>query len=496
MPNFFNKVEIAGGLTKTAFGDLITAELTPVVNVDFSYVLHPELVTTRLNNGAASIDANRMKLSTGAGANQSAQLFTNIPIKYYAGIGVVARFTALFTTGVAGSTQIIGIGDSGDFLGIGFDGADFGVFRRKGGGPEIRSLQVTTGSTTAENITITLNDDVDATVAVTNSGDATVTANEIAAHDFSNLGRGWKAVPNGDTVNFISYCAAPYSGTYSLSGATTAVGSFSQKLLGITPIVEDWVKQTAWSYDRFLEADDPDASPSGITLDPANGNVFQIVFGWLGFDAMAFYIKHPVTREYELVHVIEYANANLTPSVNIPTLPICAIVENTTNTTDMVLYSSSMGGFIQGKKPKATVKHVHIIDKTFTDATVVPAITLHNNGVFAGKINRVRMRLTGVSAVVDSGKPIALQIIRGATLVGASFSEHNVGESVALFDIAASALSGGETVKAFPVASGDDKDKILDLALEPTEFITIAGAQTASGTDSVTKIIIEWEEDF
>jgi len=74
-------------LETTAFGELSVGELTPVINVDFSYVLHPEIVTTRLNNGSASVDSNRMKLSTGAAANQSAELLTKHTLKYHAGLG-------------------------------------------------------------------------------------------------------------------------------------------------------------------------------------------------------------------------------------------------------------------------------------------------------------------------------------------------------------------------------------------------------------------------
>lgn len=483
---------------KTAFDELLVAELIPLVNVEFSYNLHTGLITTRLNNGSASVDQNRYKISTGAGANQSAQLFTKVPVKYYAGIGTLVRFTALFTTSVAGSVQIEGIGDSGDFLGFGYNGTAFGILRRKGGNPEIRSIQVTTKSTTAENITITLDGDADATVTVTDAtaGDVTTTANDIAAHDYSNLGRGWKAIANGDTVNFISYSSEPRSGTYSLSGATTAVGTASQKLAGITPTAEDWIPQTAWSEDRFLFSTDAVASSSGITLDPTKGNVYQVVYGWLGFDAVAFFIKSPSTRKWVLVHVIEYANANLTPFINNPTLPLCAMVENTTNDTDIIMYGSSMGGFAQGKTPEPTIKHVQIIDKTFSSTTSVPVLTLHNNGVFQGRLNRVRMRVDHISAEVESGKPIVIQVVRGAVLTGASFSSHDAETSVALIDAAATALTNGEIIDAFSVSTADDKDKDVNEFIEPTEFLTISGAQATGGTNSVTKIIVNWAEDF
>ena len=63
---------------------------------------------------------------------------------------------------------------------------------RRYGIHETRTLTVTTGSSHAENITITLDSDADATVAVTNTGDVTLTANEIAAHDYSDYDRDWE----------------------------------------------------------------------------------------------------------------------------------------------------------------------------------------------------------------------------------------------------------------------------------------------------------------
>lgn len=484
-------------LPRTAFEDLLTARLIRIVGVDFTYNLHPDIVTPRLNGGSASIDDNRLKLSTGAGSNQSAQLFTNVPVKHYAGIGTLVRFTAIFTNGKAGSIQLSGIGDSGDGLFFGFNATLFGVLRRKGGNPEIRSIQITTKSTTAENITITLDGDADTGVTVTDAtaGDVTTTVNDIVAHDFSGLGRGWVAVANGDTVNFISYSSEPRNGTYSLSGATTAVGAASQKLAGITP-TDIWVSQTAWNGDRYLQSTDPENSPSGITLDKEKGNVFQIRFGWLGFDGIIFDIKNPVTKEWDMVHSVQYGNANITPFINNPTLPLCFLVENTSNTTDLVLYSSSAAGFVEGEIPKSVVKHVEVFNKTFSSTTIVPAITLHNQGTFKSKLNRVRARITHISIEVESGKPVVIEVIRDAILTGASFSSHDSNRSVVAVDTAATALTGDNIIDAFAVASARAVDEIVDEYIEPTKFITIAGGQASGGTNSVCKIIINWEEDF
>jgi len=478
-------------LPRTAFGSLSVGEDTPIVNLEFSYHIHPDLMVTRLNGGAATVDSNRLKLSTGAGANQSAQLFSKIPVKYYAGIGVVARFTALFTPGVAGSVQIIGIGDSGDGLFFGYNGTSFGVLRKYGGNPEIRSIQVTTKSTTTENITITLDGDADATVAVTDATatDATTTANEIAAHDYSGLGRGWKAVANGDTVNFISYNSASRTGAYSLSGATTAVGSASQKLAGVAQ-VDDWIPQTAWSDDKA------DGTGDLPILDWTKGNVFAVPFQWLGYGLLPFYIEKKADGDFYLAHKIKYANTHILPSMNNPTLPLCAMVENTSNTSDIVLYSGSMGGFVQGKTPEPLVKHTEILNKTFSSTTDVPAITIHNNGVFKSKINRVRIKVLSISIEVESGKPVLIQIARSAILTGAVFAAHDANTSVSLIDKTASAVANGDVFSAFTVRSAGDKDIILNEYIEPTEFLTVIGSQTTTGTNSVTKIIVNWVEDF
>ncbi|MCK5609555.1 hypothetical protein KAR91_47210 [Candidatus Pacearchaeota archaeon] len=476
----------------TSFNDISVSELTPIVNIEFSYNIHTDIVETRLNNGAATIDANRLKLSTGAAANQSAQLFTKIPVKYYAGIGVIIRFAALFTTGVSNSTQIQGVGDSGDGLFFGYNGAAFGVLRRNGGNPEIRSIQVTVKSTTAENITITLDGDADATVAVTDAtaGDVTTTANDIAAHDFSNLGRGWKAIANGDTVNFISYNSESRTGTYSLSGASTAVGVASQKLAGVAQ-TDTWIAQTAWSDDKF-----DGTGPSGITLIPTNGNVFQIQYQWLGYGQIRFFIENPSTGKLTLVHTIDYANTATIPSLNNPTLPLCSMVENTSNTSDIIVYSGSMGGFVEGKTPGPVVAHSAIVDITFASTTTVPVLTLHNNGVFQGKLNRVRIKIISISAEVESGKPAVIEIIREPTITGAVFSFHDANTSVMSEDTTATAITGGEVINAFSVPSAQERQRAEPIFIEPTEFLTIAGAQASIGANTVTKIVVNWIEDF
>lgn len=118
----------------TAFGELQIAELTPMAGWTFAYNVNEDLVTiTETASGTVAGSNGFAVLSTGAATNSAAKIETKLPLRYIPGQGALARFTAIFTPGVAGSTQLIGVGDASDGLFFGYNGAEFGILRRSGG---------------------------------------------------------------------------------------------------------------------------------------------------------------------------------------------------------------------------------------------------------------------------------------------------------------------------------------------------------------------------
>lgn len=122
----------------TAFGDLRVAELSPQVQLSFEYtVTNTELNVNTVVAGGTVTQADAMAvITTSTTTGSSAQLRSKAHAKYRAGLGGLARFTALFTTGVAATEQYVGIMDevgSGaafkNGLAVGFDGATFGFHR-------------------------------------------------------------------------------------------------------------------------------------------------------------------------------------------------------------------------------------------------------------------------------------------------------------------------------------------------------------------------------
>lgn len=113
------------------FGDLIVAEKTPVIQLDFVYGLNSQTSTFTVVN-AATVDTSTgmLRMQTGTNAAGAATFFSVLPARYRAGQGIIARFTTRFTTGVSGSTQTIGVGDNGDGYFFGYNGTSFGILHK------------------------------------------------------------------------------------------------------------------------------------------------------------------------------------------------------------------------------------------------------------------------------------------------------------------------------------------------------------------------------
>ena len=475
--------------SRGAFGEALVVSPTPVIDMLFHTFINPITTCSKANQSGTVTHANQMAVcTTGAAANSSAAICTKDIVRYHAGEGVRARFTTVFTEGVANSIQFGGIGDEGNGFFFGYNGDTFGVLHRTGGLREMRTLTVSTGSSTAEDITITLDGDAASDVSVTNTGDTTLTANEIAAHDYSDVGRGWDATAVGSTVVFTSWNDEPRTGTYSLSSATTAVGTFAQTIAGVSP-TDTWIAQTAWNGVDIFDGN----GITGVTLDPTKGNVYQIAYQWLGFGAISFYIEDPSDGEFHLVHIIQYANDNTTPSIARPTLGLRTSAENFSNTSSIVTKTASMGGFVDGVDDYQGTR-------TGTKATITgasggePVLTLRCNEVFQGVHNHGKIKVSIVGAAVEASgnNTVSLDFYANMTLTGASFSSVNAGFSQAQVDTSATAATGGVFLFSIDLGkTGSDTinlkdDKYAGVLLPGNTFTAIVNPTGGSAEATVT----------
>lgn len=478
--------------SKSAFGEISTVSPFPIVQLQFPYNVNTKVLEIYENNSGTVAHSSRMgAVSSGASSNSYARASTRRFIKYNPGQGVMARFACKFDSGAAGNTQIIGIGTESDGFFFGYNGTAFGVMHRYNGKPEIRTLQITTASTTAENITITLDGDSIATIAVTNSGVITTTANEIAAGNYASVGNGWKASAKGDTIEFTSLDAAAHTGAFSIT-ATTAAGTFTQQVAGVAPS-EDWISQSSWNGDDIFDGN----GITGVTINPALINVYQIKFQYLGGGLITFYAEDPDDGALHLVHAITYANQNATPSLGDSSMPLLIESNNASNTSDVSISVSSMAGFIEGQPERIGVRYGARSTKTDVSTSLRPLLTIRHGSYVNSLPVRAFSVIERAAFSAEHTKPITIVIIENGTLTGASFSRV---ESVSAIEIdtSATAITGGTEIESLPMGkSGQQNVSYFDdpfaNIISPGRWITICAiTSTGSGGEaSVGVKIIE-----
>ena len=123
------------GIANTgAFGDLIISNLTPSVQIDFIYGINTQTGTTSVTTtGVVDTDASRLRIQTGVGAAGAGTFQSNRISRYRQGEGMVARFTGVWASSAANSTQVIGMGNTQVGYFFGFNGTAFGISMRNGG---------------------------------------------------------------------------------------------------------------------------------------------------------------------------------------------------------------------------------------------------------------------------------------------------------------------------------------------------------------------------
>ena len=480
----------------TAFGETAVAEPTPVVQLQFPYNINTDIIEKRENNAGTITQAGGMAvMQTGASANSAAHMLSILPLKYNSGQGALVRFTAIYTTGVADSIQVAGVGEVGDGLFFGYNGTAFSIDRREAGMPEIQTLSVTTGAVTATgNITINV-DSVAKVVAVTSGDTARQVAVKIADADFSDTGLGWSATVDNATIIFKAWSGGDKSGTFTLADTDTTgtVGTFDETVAGVAT-TNNWVAQASWSEDVS-----DGTGPGGMTLDPTKGNVYQIRYQWLGYGAIEFSVENSATGDFQLVHRIEYANAKTTPSLQNPTLPLHIMAKNNANTTNLTIKTSSMAGFIEGIE--STVGLLRSSENTIgtLGTTELPILSIKNKVVYQSTLNRVGMEPEFLSLSTESTKPIIFRVRLNATLTGTpAFTDIDTSNSVISVDKAATGLTGGRQL--FSVVLGKVDSQLVSFhdlrkRLVPGSVLTLT-AEATSGSNQEPTVSLNWTELF
>jgi len=464
----------------TAFGEAVTAELTPIAQLVATYGFSPTAFAFAAGDGSTSASNKMFSCSSGTAINQVSTVLTKVHAKYRAGQGVMARATAIFDTPVAGNVQQVGLLTATDVFAFGYSGTAFGVMREHGGETEIQELQITTAATGAENAAVTI-DGVGYTVALT-SGTVQHNAYEIAV-SLTSQNDEFLFTSNDDAVVVAAIDSVARS-TFTFS-SSTAVGAFTQITAG-AKATREFIAQADWSEDL------------ATGLDATKGNVYQVQAQYLGFGAINFFIEESSTGKFVLVHRIKYANSNTSPSVGNPTFRAGILSRNETSTTSTTVKSASIACFVEGKllvlnQPGATSNTQASVGVTQTSV-----IHARVRSVFGSVRNRINVNVLGISGFTDGSKGAIVEVRRNAIISG-DLDYQYLDKDGSVMEVANDAVTvtGGQLL--FTAAVGGSSMtldlKPLGIRLEPSETITVSMAVTASPSAGMTATIYGVEDN-
>lgn len=489
----------------TAFGSVMTENLSPVYQVDAVYgLLYQQIRSFKTIDGSVSAYNSMFEVTSGSSNSSFGVLQSRKRLRYRAGQGSRAMFTAKFTPGVPGTFQIAGLGHAEDGVYFGYyPTGEFGILHSQRGLREVWNLTFTTGSSSVQNLVITVND-VPYNIPVTNAmGDAYTTAYEV---DRPSVFDGWETQIHGSSVIFVYGSALPLTGVFSISG-TGIVANFTRVQLG-QPSELTFIPQNQWNGEDILDGN----GPSGQVLNTTFFNVFQISMQYLGAGAIRFFVEIP-QGPFINVHTLEFPNSRLVTSFGNPSFPFTAACYTTI--PDMNITSSvqvgSFAGFVEGKRIYTGNRYSieNAVASTVAADAYYAIFSFINPIYFKGRVTQGTLNLLSFSAATASVNPVTFYIFRTMLshehVLQGSPNFQPYGPDAAIWvDKAADTFvqtSNDQLILTLQAAQNNnvnikfDTSLVEDITLQPGDIITIA-ARTRAGTATWVSAALDLRQDY
>lgn len=489
-------MNITGPLT--SFGEILSSKLKKLIDLKFTSGLTPEKTfEINKNGGNVTYENGTVVLNTSAVTNSICNIESKTIAVYYPGTAIEAKFTALFSEGVSGTKQLIGIGDAENGFFFGYIGSDFGIIRRYGGAVEVRELIITTKPSVAGDITITLNGE-SINITVSNTDEIVDVVKLITNQDFSTIGGGWKIVKNVDRIYFISILAETRGGSYSFSGGSTGTVATGPTLIleGSSP-TEIFTDQSSWNTDNA----------NGDTILPVlnknKGNVYKIVYQWLGYGSINFFIENSENGKYVKVHSIKYSNANDDPTIYQPNLPFTILVDNLSTTSNLSLKCASASVDIQGEGKISEIKKYHTHSIEIGTAEEVIFILRVKQTTAINTLNRNTISIFDLTFGNNAGKPSQFKIYKNPDIGGVTVPSWNnidsnsMVEYMNMADSSNFSIDTGNPIYATFIGSnqGERIELTYPVTLTNYDVLVVTGVVTSGSTSDLHAGIL-WLENY
>lgn len=251
------------------------------------------------------------------------------------------------------------------------------------------------------------------------------------------------------------------------------------------------IPQSNWNVDPM-----DGTGPSGIVLNYTNGNIFKIQYQQLEFGNINFLIESPLTGQPILVHRIEYANANTTPSVSNPGLQLMGQVTSSGGFAELQM--SSMSLYIEGDvNPYLGIRN-NVSSTATVSTTLSNVLTIQDDPIFSSITNQLMVMPDQLSLLNSStsGGDAIFSLYLNPTVGGSpAFSSVNANSAVS-YDISGTTVTGGTLLGSFFLSSGSSLSIDIGeygIQLSPGDNLVVACTSNSTITVSAS---ISWLEQF
>jgi hypothetical protein len=223
--------------------------------------------------------------------------------------------------------------------------------------------------------------------------------------------------------------------------------------------------------------------PSGITLDLTKGNIYEINFQWLGVGTVNFYVNG------NLVHQIFNANTLAAPYMKTAQLPVCYSIINSGAST--ISSFTNICNSVIAEGGDAPPEYAFCaFNSAFISVTTTerPVLSIRPKATYNSITNRMLV-LPKILTIATEGDRIGFRLVYNGTLTGASWSSVNT-YSGTEFDVAATALSGGETLYYGFLPNGNDAASInIEVLFDEVSRVLRQNA-FATSVDTLTVMVV------
>jgi hypothetical protein len=248
------------------------------------------------------------------------------------------------------------------------------------------------------------------------------------------------------------------------------------------------VEQSAWNGDKL-----DGTGPSGLTLDTTKSQILWFDFEWLGVGNVR--CGFIINGQYIICHTYQTANIQASVYMTTAILPVRYEITNTAATaTASFLKQICSSVMSEGGLEPASIDHVAIRTAPLTSVgtTLLPLVSIRLASTALGAV----VLPSAVKVIPTSADNFEIQLVKNATLTGASYSAVASDANVE-FDTSATAMTGGTIVQIDYAASSNQGttalnplsafnwDYQLGASLAGTSDVYTIGVKTFTGTGDI-----------